>query len=169
MLKAKTLKVYFAVFLVVVGILLCLNTLFSYSYFSDLNFGVVAPAVIGMLCLAYALKIILLKKPLIKSRQLRIVVMVFCVVCFILFVTIEVFIFIDPVTHDSDRAGHVDTLIVLGCGIWPDGRPTLSLTERLDKAIIYYKENPHVNIIVSGGKGPNEPFPKTLAKEKILI
>ena len=38
--------------------------------------------------------------------------------------------------------------------------PSLVLRYRLDKAIEYLDENPNTICIVSGGKGPNEPFPE---------
>ena len=48
-----------------------------------------------------------------------------------------------------------DVMIILGCGV-KGTRPTLTLTKRLDRAIIYLNENPSTLVIVSGGKGPSE-------------
>lgn len=79
---------------------------------------------------------------------------------FVLFAVVEFLIIIDPVIHSSDSAGRVDHVIVLGCGIWPDGRPTASLALRLDKAVSYYRDNPHVYIIVSGDRAPTNHFLK---------
>jgi uncharacterized SAM-binding protein YcdF (DUF218 family) len=155
--------------LIVLGILLCLNTLFAYNYSSDWNLGVVLPAVLGVLCWAYAYKLFFVREPLIKNKGLRTAVIVFMVLCLVFFVTVEAAMILDPMVHSSTAAGRVDTVIVLGCGIWPDGRPTLSLIERLDKAIAYYKENPHVTLIVSGGKGPNEPYSEAQAMETYLL
>ncbi len=155
--------------LIGVGVLLCLNTLFAYRYSSDWNLGVVLPAILGGLCLAYALKLIFIKEPIIKSKWLRRTVVAIVIACLLFFATVEALMIIDPITHNSSLAGKVETVIVLGCGIWPDGRPTLSLTERLDKAIAYYRENPHVTLVVSGGQGPKEPFSEALAMETYLI
>lgn len=165
----KRAKKVFGAVLIGLGILLCLNTLIAHHYSSDWNLGVVLPAILGVLCWAYAYKLICIKEPIIRNKRLRTVVIVFIVACFLFFVTVEAAMILDPIIHSSSVAGKVDTVIVLGCGIWPDGRPTLSLTERLDKAIAYYQENPHVTIIVSGGQGPNEPIPEAQAMETYLV
>lgn len=167
--KRKTIKTMFGVLLLIAGFLLCLNTLSAYRYSTDWNLGVVLPSLLGLGCFAWSLKLFLLKEPLIKSRRIRTAVIAVFIVCSLFFVTVEALIIADPYTHRSELAGTVDTLIVLGCGIWPDGSPTLSLSLRLDRAIEYYKENPHVNIIVSGGQGPTEPFPEAQAMESYLL
>jgi len=50
-------------------------------------------------------------------------------------------------------------VVVLGAQVRKSG-PSLVLRYRLDKAIEYLDENPNTICIVSGGKGPNEPFPE---------
>lgn len=168
-MRSQKIKRVLAVLLFLLGTALCLNTVFAYGYSSDWNLGVVMPVLLGLLCFAYAIKLIVLKKPIIKSRRVRIVVITFLAACFVFFLAVEALMIMDPITHRSDLAGKVDTVIVLGCGIWPDGRPTLSLIERLDKAVAYHRDNPHVRIIVSGGQGPNEPFSEAQAMETYLI
>ena len=162
-------KMLLAAILIIAGTLLCLNTVTAYRYFTDWNFGVVLPGIMGVCCWLYALKLILLEEPVIKNGGLRTAATLIVIASLVFFVVIETLIIIDPIIHDSDNAGDVDTVIVLGCGIWPDGRPTLSLSSRLDRALSYYKKNPHVDIIVSGGQGPNEPFPEALAMKKYLM
>ena len=54
---------------------------------------------------------------------------------------------------------HLDYVVVLGAQVRKSG-PSLVLRYRLDKAIEYLDENPNTICIVSGGKGPNEPFPE---------
>ena len=53
-------------------------------------------------------------------------------------------------------SGNHTYLIVLGAKVKPGGIPSLSLQYRLDAALDYLKENPHTNVIVSGGQGPDE-------------
>ena len=53
----------------------------------------------------------------------------------------------------------LDYVIVLGAQMHKT-RPSLVLRYRLDKAIEYLEANPNTTCIVSGGKGPNEPFPE---------
>lgn len=160
---------FFAAFLIISGILLCMNTVFAHNYSNDWNFGVVMPAVIGICCFSYSVVLLRAKGPIIKNKGLRIAFIAVFIFCALAFVTVEVLIIADPYTHGKQHAGRVDTVIVLGCGIWPDGRPTLALKLRLDKAIEYYDENPQVNIIVSGGQGPNEPYPEAFAMKEYLL
>lgn len=50
----------------------------------------------------------------------------------------------------------VDTLVVLGAGLRPDGYPSETLCFRLDAALAYLDENPETTCIVSGGQGFGE-------------
>ena len=50
-------------------------------------------------------------------------------------------------------------MVVLGAQVRRSG-PSLVLRYRLDKAIDYLNANPDTLCIVSGGQGPNEPFPE---------
>ncbi|MCX7773343.1 MAG: YdcF family protein [Clostridia bacterium] len=155
--------------LIVLGILLCVNTLFAHLYSNDWNLGVVLPAIMGIGLMGLSLKMLLIKEPILKSKRVRVAVILLLTVCFLFFAVIEGLIIADPYTHRSELAGKVDYVIVLGCGIWPDGSPTLALMWRLDKAVEYYRHNPQVKLIVSGGKGPDEPFPEADAMEAYLI
>ena len=73
----------------------------------------------------------------------------------------------------------LDYLIVLGAQVKEEG-PSSVLKSRLDRAMMYLKENPETICIVSGGQGPNEPFPEAvgmadylkqhgIAKQRILL
>ncbi|HWL23253.1 MAG TPA: YdcF family protein [Ureibacillus sp.] len=53
--------------------------------------------------------------------------------------------------------GSNDYLIILGAKVKPNGEPSLSLKNRLDVAINYLKQYEHVQVIVSGGQGHDEP------------
>lgn len=165
----RMIKRLFAGILIIVGILLIQNTFQVYRYFTDLNVGVILPAVIGVFCWLYAFKLVFAKGPVIKNKRLRIIVVSVVIAFLTFFAAVEALIYIDPIIHSSAHAGKVDYVIVLGCGIWPDGRPTASLIFRLDKAVSFYRGNPHVNIIVSGGQGFNEPFPEAVAMEEYLV
>ena len=54
----------------------------------------------------------------------------------------------------------LDYVVVLGAQIYRDGSPSPVLQYRLDAAVSYLRENPNTRCIVSGGKGPNEPYPE---------
>lgn len=61
-----------------------------------------------------------------------------------------------------------DAVIVLGKGLDGDKVP-VNLAKRLDKAIEYYKKNPSVIIIVSGGKGSKDKLTEAQAMYDYLI
>ena len=48
--------------------------------------------------------------------------------------------------------------IVLGAKVNKNGEPSLSLHYRLEAAVVYLKQYPHVKVIVSGGQGKEEPM-----------
>lgn len=53
--------------------------------------------------------------------------------------------------------GSNEYLIILGAKVKPNGTPSLSLQNRLEVAIEYLKQYEHVQVIVSGGQGDDEP------------
>lgn len=61
----------------------------------------------------------------------------------------------------------VDYIIVLVSGIRSEEVPPL-LKSRLDKGIEYYHKNPKAKIVVSGGKGLDEPVSEAFAMRKYL-
>lgn len=52
--------------------------------------------------------------------------------------------------------GSKDYMIILGAKVKPGGVPSLALRYRLDAAIDYLNDYPHVQVIVSGGQGHDE-------------
>ena len=48
--------------------------------------------------------------------------------------------------------------IVLGAKVNKNGEPSLSLHYRLEAAVAYLEQYPHVKVIVSGGQGKEEPM-----------
>jgi len=67
-----------------------------------------------------------------------------------------------------------DYLIVLGCGLRKDGSPTPLLRGRLDLAADFYNSQKEefgktAKIIVSGGKGMDEPVSEAVSMKKYLI
>ena len=59
--------------------------------------------------------------------------------------------------YGASAAPGADYCIVLGAQWKPSG-PSAVLQKRLDKAVEYLKANPDTKVIVSGGKGANEPM-----------
>ncbi|MFP3919160.1 YdcF family protein [Lysinibacillus telephonicus] len=65
--------------------------------------------------------------------------------------------------------GSNDYLIILGAKIKPSGIPSLALKNRLDVAIDYLNQHEHVQVIVSGGQGHDEPASEASVMAKYLI
>ncbi len=66
-----------------------------------------------------------------------------------------------------------DILIVLGCGLKPDGTPTPLLQRRLDRALDFYerqlqKTGKELTFITSGGRGPDEVISESAAMKRYL-
>ncbi|MDE1549853.1 YdcF family protein [Jeotgalibaca caeni] len=67
-----------------------------------------------------------------------------------------------------------DYIIILGAGLQPDGTISLLLKHRLDEALRFYQkqiaagETP-ARFIVSGGKGPDEPYSEAEAMQDYLM
>lgn len=169
--------------LIFMGVLLILESFSAYRYSSDLNLGVLLPGMIGAGMILLGIRPLLfhafykganpkgllyyLVKPV--GKGFRTFLMIILIISLLGFVIIEGLIILDPMLHSYERAGKVDYLIVLGAGIWPDGRPTLALTYRLDEAIHYYQDKGPLKIIVSGGQGVNEPFSEAQAMADYLM
>ena len=56
----------------------------------------------------------------------------------------------------SNADGSADYMIILGAKVKPGGVPSLSLKSRLEIAVQYLTNYPHVKVVVSGGQGPDE-------------
>lgn len=65
--------------------------------------------------------------------------------------------------------GQANYMIILGAKVKASGEPSLALKERLDAAVPYLKKYPHVNVIVSGGKGADEPQSEAAVMANYLI
>lgn len=90
------------------------------------------------------------------------------------FLLVEGLLISDPFFHGATRYGEAidggeQWLIVLGCGIKADGTPTWALENRLDAAWEWYRGHPGTRLVVSGGKGSNEPISEALSMSRYLV
>lgn len=92
-----------------------------------------------------------------------------CCVCFCLgilvFCAVEGMIFSQY--HAQASAG-ADYCIILGAQ-WKAHGPSEVLRRRLDRAIVYLKQNPGTKVIVSGGRGGDEPMAEAVGMRDYLI
>jgi uncharacterized SAM-binding protein YcdF (DUF218 family) len=68
-------------------------------------------------------------------------------------------------SHEYDDC---DYMIILGAGLWGDQLSPI-LSYRMSTALDYLESNPDTQIIVSGGKGIDEPFSEASAMSEFLI
>ncbi|UDI77623.1 YdcF family protein [Staphylococcus taiwanensis] len=62
-----------------------------------------------------------------------------------------------------------DIIMVLGAGIFTE-RVTPMLADRLNRALeVYQHQKSHCLVLVSGGQGPDEPIPESLAMKRYLV
>lgn len=59
--------------------------------------------------------------------------------------------------------------IVLGAKVKKGNIPSLALQYRLDAALTYAKEYPHVKLVLSGGRGPDEDIEEAIVMRDFLL
>lgn len=155
--------------LLLIGILGIIDSLFVMKISVGLSAGVIAPGLIGIVLILYAiLKLKLKGGRIIKRPVLRKIIIIGICLIVLIFAVIEGLIIS---TAYSKKAQYTQTnyVIVLGCGIFSDGQLTLTLMKRLNAAYDYLINNPETICIVSGGQGPNEPTTEAYAMNKYLV
>lgn len=65
--------------------------------------------------------------------------------------------------------GSNEYAIVLGAKVKKGNIPSLSLQYRLEAALAYAVENPHVKLVVSGGQGPDEDIEEAVVMKNFLL
>lgn len=65
--------------------------------------------------------------------------------------------------------GSENVVVVLGCGLNPDGTPSDTLQKRLDGCIKYAEINPGAYIVVTGGKAKNRDITEALGMKNYLV
>lgn len=61
-----------------------------------------------------------------------------------------------------------EIMVILGCQVKPWG-PSILLQDRLDTALDYLEEHPDMMVVVTGGKGGDEPMSEAQAMYEYLI
>jgi vancomycin permeability regulator SanA len=165
--RTDKLKKAFFVFVLILGCLGVLATVIAVPVSTSISLGTVFPAMVGVVFIAYAAIKIRRKKKLIPWKVLRAIVTAIVCLGIALFLVIEGIIIVYANLPEPDEDANY--CIVLGAGIFPDGRLSLSLTNRLDKAYEYLEQHDGVVCIVSGGKGDTEPVAEAYAMRDYLV
>lgn len=131
-----------------------------------ISIGMAAPAAGGIMLISWAVWHLKFDRPLFKPKWLRALLTVCVCVGIAAILVLETLMMAAAGAVPEKPA---DTVIVLGCGIFPDGRLTISLKNRLDAAYDYLDKHPDTIVIVSGGQGDNEPVSEAAAMQSYLI
>ncbi len=80
----------------------------------------------------------------------------------------------DAIAAKHEPEPDKDFVIVLGCGLMPDGTPTPLLRGRLDRALAFGKKQEAATgraptFLTSGGQGPDEPVSESAAMKRYLL
>ena len=159
---------FFLFLLLLIGVLGVIDTMLLIPVTSSITLGMAFPAVMGIFLITFSIINLKKRKPFFKNKTLLTIIYIAVTACALFFLVIEAFIW--QGAH-SDKAQNTESnfVIVLGCGIFPDGRLTLALQNRLDAAYEYMQRYPEAICVVSGGQGSNEPIPEGQAMAEYLL
>lgn len=152
--------------LIVMGILGIADTI-GLLFYTNINFGILLPGLIGALFIAYAyLKLkVYRNEHIIKNNVFRNLIKIIIIFAIISFVIVEALIIY---CSKSDKNKKADYLIILGAGLKGE-TVSLTLKGRLDKGIDYLNKYKDAKVVVSGGRGFGENITEAEAMKKYLI
>ncbi|MCL2801714.1 MAG: YdcF family protein [Treponema sp.] len=119
----------------------------------------------GVFFILLAVFIGLIIKLFFKMPKVIRVTAVSLIAAFVLsFIIIEGLVIINRKSSNYENADYV---IILGAGLYREG-PTYTLWRRINSAIIYSRNNPDVQIIVSGGTGEGQRVSEAEVMSRVL-
>jgi uncharacterized SAM-binding protein YcdF (DUF218 family) len=151
----------------IIGILGIVDFVILVALGVGINFGILFPLLAGIVLITYNLLKIkgIFSLSKIQNTFIRRLIKI-CVWSFIIsFVLVVGLIFSNA---DADNYSEVDYVMILGGGV-KGGEVAKSLQFRLDEGIKFLNEHPHLDVIVSGGKGFGETISEGEAMESYLI
>lgn len=151
---------------VVIGLVLVVDTLMALCL-SNINFGVVLPALLGAPLLIYGLFARVLRPWMAYGFGLGVRFVAIAGYCMFALLVIVCCILISHAAKQPVPAD-ADAVIVLGAGVQGE-KISLTLKNRLDKAAEYLQENPETLVVVSGGQGRQELVSEAEAMRRYLL
>ncbi len=167
-IKNAKLRKFLLFLLIFVGVMGITDTMLLIPVTSSITLGMIAPAALGIVLIGVGTLNLTKSKAFFKNKTLLKLIAVTLVLGVLFFSVIESFIWANAQSEEANNTKS-NFVIVLGCGIFPDGRLTLSLKNRLDAAYDYMEKYPDAICIVSGGQGANEPLPEGEAMAQYLL
>lgn len=175
--KSDMKKIRFHMFnliFLVLAIAAMVQSLAARSVSAGWDLGLMLPAVAGFFLFVFTVIRWIKGKQLLTNPSWQRRIRIAAGIGLSVFLLVEGLLISDPFFHGAARYGEeIDGgdpwLIVLGCGIKADGTPTWALENRLDAAWEWYRDHPGTRLVVSGGKGSNEPIPEALSMSRYLV
>ncbi len=140
------------------------DTLFA-SRISNLNFGVLAPLILGVPLIIFGLT----RKSPFWQKCVPLIITRIAAVCYSLLVALLAAMSIYCIyIKAAPVKPNVDAVIVLGAAVHNDV-PSVTLTYRVERAAQYAADNPNALIVVSGGQGPQENRSEASVMREMLV
>lgn len=153
--------------MIVGGLLLIVLSVISILVSTAVTIGMVAPMALGLLMIAYAAARLKKRGPVFRRRWLRAAIAICLIAGLLAAAVLETLM--ETAAYKKPPEEDAGFVIVLGCGVFPDGQLTLSLKNRLDAAYDYLTAHGDSLCIVSGGQGENEPVSEAGAMRSYLV
>lgn len=150
------------------GILGILCILYCLCIGLFIGFGTNFYFIWGVMGVFFLILSLLCAKPALRRKIPRILLRIFWI-CF--GVGAALLIFVETLVLSrcgANAAPGADYVIILGAQ-WKTTGPSQVLKYRLDEAVLYLRENPDTRVIVSGGKGDNEPIAEAQGMFQYLV
>lgn len=138
---------------IIIGGILITDTLLILLV-SNINLGVILPAIIGIPLLAYGIFYDRLQPVLLEGAGAIVKWVIVAIYAIYIIVTVSGVMVITVYDHKKVEQG-ADAVIVLGAAVHGD-KPSLTLMNRADIAMEYALKDDATVIVVSGGKGKQE-------------
>ncbi|MEO3946666.1 YdcF family protein [Gorillibacterium sp. CAU 1737] len=165
MKKSFTKKLGYGV-LLALGAVGIVNTILMLTI-TNVNVGTLLPGTAGLLLVIIALlKLTRYRdRPLVRSRPLRITLLLGAMLSLLSFIGIGVLIQSEARSQEDTA---VDTLIILGAALHGE-TPSASLKARLNEGMDYLNRYPSTQVVVTGGQGFGEAITEAEAMKRYLV
>lgn len=155
--------------------LLGMQSLLARSVSAGWDLGLLLPLLLAAALLLWAAVRLIRRGRAVQNRLLRRIVLTLAGIGLAVFVLVQGLFVLEPYRYGAHQleADGVETndlfVIVLGCGIKPDGTPTWALANRLDAALAWYRAHAGTRLVVSGGQGTFEPTSEAASMAQYLL
>ncbi len=158
-MKFQWIHKIFRMLLILIGAVVTANALLV-TFVSNFNIGCICTWIAGLFFLAVGVFYNFFRE------KVHIIIKCVLAVGVAFVVVLMSFVYIYGKNDNADYTE--DAVIVLGAGIHGESL-SITLRNRLDVAVEYYKNNPDCVIVVSGGQGPQEDITEALAMKRYLL